>query len=79
MRCLAAMGSIWVSVPLGTADGGPAPGHPERLVPSTPSTPAERALRRQLKGVERAAWWWHWWHVADVRRRQSSPAAAPRR
>ncbi|MFF8905362.1 DUF6059 family protein [Streptomyces olivaceoviridis] len=79
MRGLAATGSIWVSVPVGTADEGPAPGHPERLGSGTPSTAAERALRRQLKGVGRGVWWSHWGPVADVRRRESSTAGAPRR
>ncbi|MGV9928982.1 DUF6059 family protein [Streptomyces olivaceoviridis] len=79
MRGLAATGSIWVSVPLGTADEGPPPGHPERLTADTPLTTAERALRRQLRAVGRAVWWLPWGPVADVRRRKSTTAEAPRR
>ncbi|MFD5425536.1 DUF6059 family protein [Streptomyces sp. NPDC127084] len=51
---LVAAGWIWIGVPApapGTAHPGlrpPPPGHPERVRPDIPLTPAERRLRRQL-------------------------------
>ncbi|MFI9274317.1 DUF6059 family protein [Kitasatospora sp. NPDC052896] len=54
-HALVGYGALWFHPPGAAADPasarGTAPGHPERLCPELPTSPAERALWAQLRGL----------------------------